>query len=366
MSNSPTIKVCALVPYPLDTTPSQRFRIEQWQPYLEKEGIEIDYFPFADEKLLKQIPKSGNYTGKISGMIKAFSRSTRAVFKARKYEVVYIHRAICIAGPAILERLLYLFNCPIVFDFDDAIWLLHTSKANRFFGWLKFPGKTKTICGLSRHIVVGNSFLADYARPFNPNVTIVPTSVDTLRYQNKTEREQNEKVVIGWTGSSTSQTYLEMFDDVLRELIKRRDVEIRVHSDREPNLPGVPYVWRKWSAETEIEELSQFDIGIMPMPDDKWARGKCAMKALLYMAMGTPAICTAVGANCEVIQHGENGLLALTNEEWLKCFELLIDDAEMRNRLGKAGRQTIVEHYSAESAARRFAEVIKATAQLRK
>lgn len=362
MTNRSTIRVCALVPYPVDTTPSQRFRIEQWKLYLEKQGIAVDIFPFADEKLLRLIPKPGNYFGKLLGMIRAFSRSVKNVFKSRKYDVVYIHRAIAIAGPAVLERLLYLFNRPIIFDFDDAIWLLHTAEANRFFGWLKFPGKTKTICGLSKHIVVGNNFLADYARQFNSNVTIVPTSVDTNRFKNTSAFKSPEKVVIGWTGSSTSQTYLEMFENVLTEISKRRNVEIRVHSDREPDLKDVPYVWRRWSQETEVEELSHFDIGIMPMPDDKWARGKCAMKALLYMSMNTPTICTAVGANCEVIQHGENGLLALSNDEWLNCFEKLIDDAELRKKLGEAGRQTIVENYSAESSAAKFAEVVKAVA----
>lgn len=360
MSNNPTIRVCALVPYPFDTTPSQRFRIEQWKPYLERDGIEIDFFSFADEELLRQLKQSGNNFGKFFGMLRAFARSTKNVFKSKQYDVVYIHRAICIAGPAILERLLSYLNRPIIFDFDDSIWLLHTAAENRLFGWLKFPGKTKTICRLSDHIVVGNSFLAEYALKFFPKVTIIQTSVDTERYKKTSPpRKQSEKVVIGWTGSSTSQTYLEMFDDVLRELIKRRDVEIRVHSDRKPDLDGVPYTWRSWSSETEVEELSQFDIGIMPMPDDKWARGKCAMKALLYMAMDTPAICTAVGANCEVIQHGKNGMLALTKDEWLNCFETLIDDAEIRLKLGSAGRQTVVENYSAQTCAKKFADVVR-------
>src|SRR5439155_8350872 len=131
-------------------------------------------------------------------------------------------------------------------------------------------------------------------------------------------------------------------------------VEFRVHSDRPPELPGVPFVWRPWSPQTEVEELAAFDVGIMPMPDNLWARGKCAMKALLYMAMGTPAVCSAVGANCEVIRHGENGLLARTHVDWSACLGALIDDAKLRATLGAAGRLTVERHYSAARCAADF------------
>ena len=124
---------------------------------------------------------------------------------------------------------------------------------------------------------------------------------------------------------------------VLRDLTARRDVELRVHSDRAPILPGVRFGWRPWSAETELAELSAFDIGIMPMPDDPWARGKCAMKALLYMALGVPAVCSPVGTNCALIRHGDNGLLADTREEWSTALRELIENPPLRRRLGEAG-----------------------------
>jgi glycosyltransferase involved in cell wall biosynthesis len=132
-----------------------------------------------------------------------------------------------------------------------------------------------------------------------------------------------------------------------------------VISNREPVLPGIDYVWVPWTAETETEELAYFDIGVMPMPDDEWARGKCALKALQYMAMGIPTVCSAVGANCEVIQHGKNGLLASTNEEWLASLELLIEQAELRRRLGEMGRRTVEERYSKQRCAALFASVVK-------
>lgn len=355
------LAVCALVPYPVDTTPSQRFRIEQWKPYLEQKRISVDLFPFADEKLMRLLHRPGNRRAKLIALGAAFARRIASVVNVRRYDAVLIHRAICLAGPAIFERLLTMFSCPIIYDFDDAIFLLHTTEANRRLGWLKFPRKTATICRLSAHVIVGNSYLGDYARRHNSHVTIIPTSVDTDHYRPQVRAQSTQRTIIGWTGSSTSQTYLEMFAPVLREIAARRDVEFWVHSDRQPVLPGVPFVWRPWAPDTEVEEISKFDIGIMPMPNDEWARGKCAMKALLYMAMSIPAVCSAVGANCEVIAHGKNGLLAATAEDWIRELTTLISSMELRLKLGLAGRHTVESLYSTKRCAEMFAEVVRKT-----
>lgn len=353
------ISVCALVPYPADTTPSQRFRIEQWIPHLAAQGIRVDMFPFADESMLRLMPKPGRRVAKAMANMRRFIARFSNVMATRRYDVVLIHRAVCIPGPAILERFIAALGPPIIYDFDDAIFVLHTTDANRRFAWLKFPGKTASICRISNHVVVGNSWLADYARQYNSRVSVIPTSIDTGHYQPAIRPRSNGRVIVGWTGSSTSQTYLEVFAPVLKELMARRDVEIRVISNREPLLPGIPYQWRSWSPETEVEELSQLDIGIMPMPDEEWARGKCALKALQYMAGGIPTICTAIGANCEVIQSGENGLLATTSDEWLSQLERLIDDAGLRSRLGIAGRKTVEDRYSMHRSAELFAQVVR-------
>jgi glycosyltransferase involved in cell wall biosynthesis len=359
--HSDSLRICALVPYPPGTTPSQRYRIEQWMPYLAEEGITVDLMPFADGRMLELLHQPGHRLGKVLAGTTRFLHRFRDLARVRRYDIVLVHRALCIAGPAVLERILALLGRPVIFDFDDAIFLLHTTEANRHLGWLKFPGKTAAICRSSTHVVVGNSYLGDYARQYNRQVTVIPTSVDTDRIQPRVRAASDGRVVIGWTGSSTSQTYLEMFTPVLRQIMTNAGIEFRVHSDRAPALPGVPFVWRPWSSETEVEEIGAFDIGVMPMPDDDWARGKCAMKALLYMAMGIPAICSAVGANREVIVHGENGLLATSNAEWVENLQLLIARPDLREKLGYAGRRTVEEQYSMRRSAGRFAQVVRET-----
>jgi glycosyltransferase involved in cell wall biosynthesis len=356
--NQKQISICALVLDPYDTSPGQRFRIEQWEPYLKREGILIDY-------------QDGKIASKISELSKATLRRVGHILKASKYDVVFIYRTMSMVGPAFLERILHLRGIPIILDFDDSIFQTNTSNANKRFSWAKFSGKTATICRLSTSVTVGNSYLADYAKKYNDQVFVVPTSIDTNIYQATSKSiKKNECVIVGWTGSSTSQYHLEEFEPVLAQLLEKRgkSVEIRVVSNRQPDfklLPKSSYSWREWSPQTEVEEISKIDIGIMPTPVDEWAKGKCALKALQYMALGIPAICTDIGANRDVIKHGENGFLATTPEEWLHYFEMLIDNAELRIKLGSAARKTVVEDYSMESCAAIFAQVVRKTVQVK-
>jgi glycosyltransferase involved in cell wall biosynthesis len=169
----------------------------------------------------------------------------------------------------------------------------------------------------------------------------------------------SDKVVVGWMGSSTSQTYLEVAVSMMRQVASLPRVEIQVISNRRPDLPGVPLIWRPWSPETEVTDLAGFDIGIMPMPDDEWALGKCALKALSYMAMGVSTVASPVGANREVIEQGRNGLLASSDVEWVDAIGRLAGDRELRERLGRAGRETVVARYSMRSSAATFEQVVR-------
>jgi glycosyltransferase involved in cell wall biosynthesis len=347
-----------LVPYPPNTTPSQRFRIEQWKRPLEAHGIRVRLFPFLDTPAMELLYHPGLAARKMAGMIASIARRLRDLALAGRADAILVHRAAWLAGPALLERLISLWRRPILFDFDDAIYLRHTSGANWAFDWLKFPGKTRTLCQISSVVVAGNEYLAAYARQQGSRVVVVPTSIDTDLYVPLGRENRADRVTVGWTGSATSMTHLERFAPVLRELLSRRDVQIAVQSNRKPTLPGVPFVWRSWAAATEIDTIRSFDIGIKPMPDDPWARGKCPMKELQYMALGIPAVCSAVGASAEAIRDGENGFLAASENEWLEQLTRLVDDAPLRRKIGMAGRRTVEERYSTRICARRFAEAV--------
>lgn len=360
------ISVCALTLYPYDTVPGQRFRIEQWEPFLAEQGISIDYYSFADKNLTKIMPKPGNFPAKIGGLTKGLLKRVSHLRHLSKYDAILIYRAAAIIGPAFFERVVKLSGRPIIFDFDDAIFLENTNEANKLFGWLKFPGKTGTICRLSNQVTVGNEWLAGYARQFNENVTIIPSSVNTDIYvpKNKTANESG-KTIVGWTGSSTSQTHLEMFAPTLKKLLeKHKEIEIHVHSDRSPEFPDIPFVWHQWTPENEVEVISNFDIGIMPLPDDEWSLGKCSMKALLYMSLGISTVCSDVGMNREVITNGKNGFLAGSEADWFLSLDSLINDRNLRTKIGKAARETVLNRYSMKKCAEIFGKVVRNTVAL--
>lgn len=353
-------RVVALLPYPLDTTPSQRFRLEQWAPLLAEQGINLELKPFADAQVMSLLYKPGALLRKTARLVACLARQLADLASLESADVIVVHRAASLIGPPIVERLATRSGTPLIYDFDDAIFRLHSSEANTGFAWLKAPGKTRSLCRLARHVTVANEHLAEFANLHNKNVTIVPSSVDTDQLRPTVKSDLTQPVVLGWTGSSTSQSYLEAFGPTLAKLVTKPGVELHVHSDRRPQLP-CPFVWHRWTPENEAEVLARFDIGIMPLPDNEWTRGKSAMKALLCMAMGIPTICSPVGANRNVIQHAHNGFLAETPEEWQIQLHSLVEDPVLRRRVGEAARETVVTRYSHRVCADSFASVVRAT-----
>lgn len=351
------LRVVAFVPYPLGSTPSQRFRMEQWAPLLESQGVAMEFRPFASAQLARLLYQPGRRLRKALSLSMSMLAQYRRLPAPGEFDAAVVHRGVALAGPPFLERRL-AHILPVVYDFDDAIHLLHTSEVNRAFGWLKFPRKTAEICALARWVTVGNQYLGEFASRYNESVSIVPSSVDTSLYRPSRGRAQNPAPVVGWMGSSTSQTYLEPFAPLLAR-IAARGLIIRIVSDRKPTTFDFPFEWKAWSAGTEVEDLQNFDIGIMPLPDTEWAKGKCAMKILQYMGVGVPSIGSDLGGNREVIQDGVNGLLATSEEEWVTKVLQLAGDSELSQRLGLAGRETVLARYSAEVCAGLFADVLR-------
>lgn len=361
--SNPTIRepmrVLGIVPYPYDTAPGQRFRIEQWQGLLEREhGIELTFAAFLDAESYRVFPKAGNTSRKIASTLRGLGRRICEVTTARHWDAAYIYLGAAVVGPALLERMLAR-RIPFVFDFDDAIFIPHVSEANRAFAFLKSHTKTGTICRLAAHVIPGNEYLAEYARRHNANVTTIPTTVDTEKYTPR-HKATDQLPVIGWSGSTTTAKYIEETREILVELAKSHRFRLRIiGAPGYDPIPGIETEVLPWVSATEVQDLSAIDIGLMPLRDDQWARGKCGLKALQYMALAIPAVCSPVGVSTKIISHGLNGFLASTPDEWLACLRKILDTPELRRWIGAAARRTVEANYSAHSQVPRLADVFR-------
>jgi glycosyltransferase involved in cell wall biosynthesis len=251
---------------------------------------------------------------------------------------------------------------PFIFDFDDAIFVSYRSPSNGYLSYLKFAAKTKTICHLAAHVMVGNPYLAEYSRQYNRNVTVIPTTIDLDKYEVRKAPAHDDAIVVGWTGSYSTVQHLDTIRGALQKLGKQQRFRLRVIGTPKYDLEGIEVDAMNWRAQTEVEDLRPADIGIMPLPDDAWSKGKCGLKALQFMALGIPTICSPVGVNTDIIQNGENGFIAGTEDEWLEKLDALIRSRELRERLGRAGRMTVEQKYSATVQAPRVFEILEAVA----
>ncbi|MCJ7497813.1 MAG: glycosyltransferase family 4 protein [candidate division Zixibacteria bacterium] len=340
------LKILFLVPYPTEGQ-SNRFRVEQYLPHLETKGICYSLRPFFSSEFYRILYQSDKYFRKVYFFVKCFLRRIFDLFGLFKCDLVFIHREAFPLGPPFFEILISKFlKIPLIYDFDDSIFLPQTSKANRAVSFLKYPKKVSQIIKLSQQVIVGNDFLREYAVRFNNNVTVIPTPLDTEKYKSFISPEKNG-VVIGWIGSHSTAEYLLELKEVFIKLKKvNPDLVIKLIGAEtyQNQLPGTDC--RAWKLEEEINELNSFDIGLMPMPDNQWTKGKCAFKLLLYMSMAIPAICSPVGMNQEIIRDGENGFLASSPEEWFEQIQTLVRDPDLRKKMGLLGRETVEEKFS--------------------
>ncbi|MBT1702025.1 glycosyltransferase family 4 protein [Chryseosolibacter indicus] len=352
------MKILFLVPYPLKESPSQRFRFEQYFNILHQRGITYEVQSFLTNKNWQLFFKPGNVHLKALALISGFMKRIAILFILFKYDFVFIHREATPVGPPVFEWLIArLFRRKIIYDFDDAIWLTDRKNESRLLRVLKWRSKVSSICRWSYKVSCGNNYLCNYALQFNPNVIYNPTTIDTVNLHNPSlyKKHPTEAITIGWTGSHSTLKYLKEIERMLK-ILEDEFPQIRtvVIADRPPDLSLNSLVFKKWNINTEIEDLYQFDIGIMPLPDDEWSNGKCGFKALQYMAMEIPTIASPVGVNTRIINHKIDGFLASSANEWKTYLELLIKDRALRLRIGKEGRQKVISSYSVPSNTNNF------------
>lgn len=302
-------------------TPSTRYRLLQFIDYFSMMGVKVDFSP---------------------------STEFRNIFKFLKYiygknsdtDAIWIQKKLFPAWWIwIIAR-----DFPIVFDFDDAIWTSQKNSRSRITQW-RAKWKLYYTLKKSSLVVAGNNFLASYASKYASRVVVVPTVINVDFYPLKIH-EHKTTLTLGWIGYSGNFIYLKKLQDVLTNLSQKINFKLLVIADVDFQMQCVNVENRRWSLETEIQDILDMDIGLMPLENSEWALGKCAFKAIQYMASGIPAVASDVGSNSELITSGENGFLTNTNEDWIRSITILSEDFHVRQKMGLAARNVISEKYA--------------------
>jgi glycosyltransferase involved in cell wall biosynthesis len=367
----PKYKITVLVPYEHDTAPGQRFRWEQWIAHLEAKGLSVDLQSFST----LSIGAARRNGARLRSAFLFARRYLPWLFEvfgaARRSDLVVVHRNAALTGPPLVEAILAAFKKPLVYDLDDAIYRSSDSGDNFWRRLVRCDWRCGFIGARSALVGVGSPFLGSYMRSFNDNVTLWPTTVDTECYQLRTGPDETAIPVIGWTGSQSTAYYIEMMLPALGSLQRELAFELLIiGAEVDLDAHGLTGRCVPWSAETEVELIKRIDIGLMPLADTEWARGKCALKAIQYLAFGIPAVVSDVGMNRDVVLDGETGFLVEPGGDWAPALRKLLSDRALRQEMGRKGRAHVVENYSAavvaEKVARDLRRVLEGSRQSRR
>jgi len=339
-------KIIILSLYPQGLVPGPRFRYEQYIDFLRARFI-VRMLSFFNQDDYRKIHTDGNSWILLASLIKGYLWTIYHVLQCLNTDFVFIYRDVTPFGPPIAEWFIAkVLRKKIIYDFDDAVWLTDLSPKEKFKIWLRNPPKTDQIISWSHKISCGNRYLCDHARIFNSKVVLNPTTIDTANLHNRVKDQFTERTVIGWTGSHSTLKYLDHIVPVIAKLEKEFDFDFIVICNKNPEYSLQSFLFKTWNKKTEIEDLLTFNIGLMPLPDDEWSKGKCGFKALQYMALGMPALVSPVGVNADIIQNGINGFFCESFQDWEKYIRLLLLDPQLRVTMGEQAIETVKRHYS--------------------
>jgi len=341
-------RLLAIAPYPYRSADT-RYRIYQFVPYLEAKGWTVTVRSFMDDTFFRMYHEPGHFLTKLARMIQSSLRRLVDLVTAVQYDVALLHKEAFPFGPPLMEAVLRRRVPRLVYDMDDAFWT-HPPQLKQIGRRLRDPERIPKMLRMVDHVLAGNEFLAAFARQYNPAVTVFPTVLDTQRYYLRQEPQDNV-VTIGWVGRWSSAPYLATLENVFARLgATYPNVVLRLIGAGDVAFAGLPVETVPWHLEKEIESIAKFDVGIMPLPDDIYSRGKCGFKLLQYMALGIPGVASPVGVNKTIVQDGVNGFLANSENEWLDKLSRLVVEPELRRQMGHAGRRTVEARFSVEKA----------------
>lgn len=351
-----------LCPSPRGTAATQRLKYEQYLEGLEKEGYCFTISNFQSKRFWKIIYKKGRIPEKMFWVVVGYFRRFFDLLRAPFYDGIFVNIWVTPLGLPAFENLLFLFNRNVIYDLDDMLFLKRVEHAkNKFLEKIKGKRKPIVLMKKARYVIICTPKLEEIALQLNKykNVVDISSTFNTDRFIPVRSYIKNEVTSIGWTGSHSTIPFLQMLEPVLQCVSKQRKIKLVVIADKEYEMPGVDTIFIPWREESEIRDLHQFEIGIYPIPANEWSLGKSSLKALTYMAIAIPVVATAYGTNFRVIEDGVSGFLVKNDEEWVDRLLQLIDDIELRKRLGINGRKRVEDFFSVRANFPKYLQVFK-------
>jgi len=334
---------------------SSRYRFLQYIPYLEKEGFSCVISPLFDESYFN---KYLNFQRKKKfDLFKYLITRVLTLFTAHKFKLVVLEKELIPYAPAVLERILNITGIPYIVDYDDAIFHQYDCHPNPIIRTI-FKKKIAVVMRNARLVIAGNPYLANYAQQAGAKeVEVIPTVIDITKYPEQRIIKNNNIFTIIWIGSPSTYQHVEMIMPILTNISADHNSKVLLigPGERKINTAGIKV--QAWSETSEVADLQAAHVGIMPLPNTPWNRGKCGFKLIQYMASSLPVIASPVGVNTTLIEHGKNGYLASTNDEWITYFNLLRQTVDKGQKMGVYGRDKVKNNYCIQATAPRLIEL---------
>lgn len=366
------MKVLGLATYPVEAA-ATRYRLHQFVAPLAARGITLDIRPFLDARLFASLYRRRELPRTAVGLTRSALKRLDDLRAARRADVLLVQREAMLFGPPVVEWLATKWGrCPMVLDLDDATYISYTSPTYGPFGSaLKWFGKTDDLIRWAKIVTCGNRTIAEYVEGKGTRAIVIPTVVDTelFRPRPETAADAARAPVLGWVGTHSTYSFLESIFPVLQQLARTHRFRLKVvgAGRAEVRVPGVEVENVEWSLAREVADFQSFDIGLYPITvggsaPQEWAAGKSGFKSIQYMALGIPYVVTAIGACAEIGEAGLTHFCASTPEEWLWALTTLLSDADLRARMGAAGRRHALQHYTVPEQAEKLAGALRAAA----
>jgi len=334
---------------------SSRVRSFQYVPYLDKKGIKVDISPLFCDEYIKNFYEHG--IKPIGLVMKAYIRRLISLTKIKRYDLLWIEKELFPMLPAWGEELFAELKIPYIVDYDDAIFHNYDLNKNRLIRFF-LKDKIDIVMKKAASVIVGNDYLAERAHKAGAKrVEYLPSVVDLEKYK-FTDKFSTDIFRIGWIGSPSTVKHLHLIHNVLKKFCAETVARLIVVGAGEIDLVGVPVEIREWIEDTEVVNIQDFDVGIMPLADEPWERGKCGFKLIQYMACGLPVIGSPVGVNAKIIKHGINGYQAKNINEWIWALQKLKGDQKLRQKMGEAGREIVKKKYCLQVTAPRLVKIL--------